>query len=963
MARLADKLAEVSAATSREPGESALNLSNTSGSIPPHLRRLGDFDLAELIGEGGMGTVYLAHQRSLSNRRVALKVLPPHFAFDAKRVARFRREAETAARIQHPNIVSVLSVGEQDGIHFLAQELVKGGRSLANWITEQRDITDAPTDHYRTLASQFAKVASGLQAVHAANVVHRDVKPSNILLTSDNEPKVADFGLAKDLESGAGLSSGESPGTPIYMSPEHVDCELGPVDARSDVFSLGSTFYEALTLVRPFAGGSYPEIYDKIRNREVADPRTERVDVPAELALICLKMLEKARPRRYASMQEVADDLRRYLANEPIHASPPSAPRRARLWIARNPVASVLMLASLVVLVGSIVAVRTVTARAEETRIVAAFQSRLLDALSVDEFGHSLVASLRAEITRAQDRQNVPPSVRDDALSSFDRVVAAANATNVAQHVLQREVFEPALVAIEQDFADRPLIRAALSQPLSETLLKLGLYPLAERAARSAMELYRTELGSNSQKTFVAATSLGLILQPLGKLEEAESLLRDTQLRTSANEGPQSPNTLLATTNLARVLHVRGKLVEAEKLYREALQGQRRVLAADNPELLATANFLGMLLFQKHEWKEAEDLWTEVRGWRRAKLGDNDVETMASTNNLAALCQAQGNLHEAEDLYREAWNGYRAKLGDNHPTTVLPLINLAGVTRDQGRLTDAEPLAEAALKRGRAAFGDTHVHTLVAIHNLARLRMDRGRLDEAETLFREALEGRRNALGDENLDTFTTSYELGQLLIERDKLSEAELLACDAFEGRRRILGANDRDTLLAMNGLANVLLAKQNAPDAELLLLELVARRSAISEQRDNGLSNSLSLLAWALRLQRRYDEAEPLLRKALDGYRSKYGDEHYETRTLINNLGMLELARNRFRESEGLLLEQLGTVETMAGSTEEQAREPGKRLIQLYQKWHDADPTGGHDVQAAELRERFRVTRSELP
>ena len=350
LARLMRTLADLAEeAPAQDPSADAAAAEPSAGGRAEGVtRRFGDFEILGQLGQGGMGIVYEVRQRSLGNRRVALKILPPYFSLDPRRVARFRTEAVTASKVGHSGIVTVLDVGEHEGTHYLVQELIEGGRTLADHIREQRDaLVPAKADH-RRLASQFASIADALQAVHEAKVLHRDINPTNILLTPRGEPKVADFGLAKDLDAEVISASGDSPGTPSYKSPEQIDPSRGPVDARSDVFALGATLYEALTHVRAFQGESAAEIYEKICSQDVVDPRAILAGVPRELALICGKALEKDADRRYPSMREFELDLRRFLANEPIRARPPSIVRRGILAARRHPVLSVSLAAAVI---------------------------------------------------------------------------------------------------------------------------------------------------------------------------------------------------------------------------------------------------------------------------------------------------------------------------------------------------------------------------------------------------------------------------------------------------------------------------------------------------------------------------------------------------------------------------------------------------------------------------------------
>jgi formylglycine-generating enzyme required for sulfatase activity len=304
---------------------------------PP--RMLGDFRIVKEIGRGGMGTVCEAEQLSLK-RRVALKVLPRWHSFSDRAQLRFLREAEAGGRQRHPGIVAVHAVGENQGVHYIAQELVEGGRTLADRIDELRDAGEPPVGHFREAARNLARVAEALAHAHDAGVIHRDVKPSNILLAPDGTPKVTDFGLAK-VEDARNLSqSGALVGTPYYMSPEQAGGERSAVDHRTDIYSLGVTLYELLTFSRPFEGGSSQAILKKILHDDPRDPRALNARIPSDLSVICLKALEKEPEARYSSMNAFADDLNRYVQGETIAARPTSLARRLWKRVRRNPALS-----------------------------------------------------------------------------------------------------------------------------------------------------------------------------------------------------------------------------------------------------------------------------------------------------------------------------------------------------------------------------------------------------------------------------------------------------------------------------------------------------------------------------------------------------------------------------------------------------------------------------------------------
>ncbi|MHC4946533.1 MAG: serine/threonine protein kinase, partial [Planctomycetota bacterium] len=304
---------------------------------PPQF--IGDFKIIQEIGRGGMGAVYEADQLSLK-RKVALKILPSHLGFFDDVVLKFRREAEAGGRQSHPGIVSVYAVGEHEGIHYIAQELVGNGITLFHKLEECRQIEKLPPGYFRDVAKVIGEVADALEHAHDSGVIHRDIKPSNILLTREGMPKVADFGLAKVEDALALSRTGDFSGTPYYMSPEQVMSRKTAIDHRTDVYSLGVTLYEMLTLKPPFEGKTSIEVMKQICLVDPIDPHKANPRVPHDLSVICLKAMEKIPEKRYQTMREFAEDLDRFLHGDVILAKP--AGLKTRFWkrVKRNPLVS-----------------------------------------------------------------------------------------------------------------------------------------------------------------------------------------------------------------------------------------------------------------------------------------------------------------------------------------------------------------------------------------------------------------------------------------------------------------------------------------------------------------------------------------------------------------------------------------------------------------------------------------------
>ena len=344
---------------------------------------LGQYRLIRELGRGGQGLVFLAEDTRLS-RKVALKLISPQFVPSGPTLERFHREAESASRLDHPGICAIYDAGEVSGVHYISMRYVDG-RTLAEHILEQttnplessvtiavgsseepESPTPTPPREVRPDSSSgrpakreqisrvllaIEKTARALHAAHEVGLIHRDIKPGNVILTQEGEPVVLDFGLAREEDSQGGVTiSGDLLGTPAYMSPEQIAAQRISLDRRTDIYSLGVTLYECLTLQRPFDAPSTEAMYQRILTADPIDPRKVNPNVSEDLAVVLATAMEKDRERRYKSALDFAEDLRRVRCFEPIAARPAGPLLRFRRWVQRNPVLSTAVLSAFILL-------------------------------------------------------------------------------------------------------------------------------------------------------------------------------------------------------------------------------------------------------------------------------------------------------------------------------------------------------------------------------------------------------------------------------------------------------------------------------------------------------------------------------------------------------------------------------------------------------------------------------------
>ncbi len=813
---------------------------------------IGPYHILSLLGEGGMGVVYQAEQRSPVRRTVALKLIK--VGMDTREViARFESERRALAMMNHPNIARVFDAGVTDvGRPYFVMEYVPGVP-----ITEFCDKQRLPIHQRLEL---FIQACDAVQHAHQKALIHRDIKPGNILVALDDAKplvKVIDFGVAKALsqrltEKTLFTGTGRLIGTPEYMSPEQADMSALDVDTRSDIYSLGVTLYELLTGTLPFdpkslRSAGYGEIQRIIRDVDpprpsarfdslgaqadsVAQQRQTLVEslsrqLRSELEWIPLMAMRKDRSQRYGTVAELVEDIRNYLQHRPLIAGPESSVYRLRKFVRRNSL-----------LVGAVAAV--------------------LLSLTVGIIG-TTAGFIRAERQR-NEAVAANQSVR--AVNEFltKNVIGAADpAITRGRELTVRQALDNAASFIGQKFEKQPLIEATVRNSVSMAYRSLGRPDEALPHARRALETRRLLLGEDHPDTLASVDEVAVLLQAQGKWDEAEPLYRHTWERARRVLGEDDPLTLDVLANLGGLLQQQGKFTEAEPLQRDALAGHRRVRGNDHPDTLISINNLGFLLYLMGRFSEAETLTREALEGRRRVLEEDHPHTLSSASNLGVLLQAQGKSVEAEPYYRESLQRRRRVLGDDHPDTLASINNMGFLLYSQDRLGESEQLFSEALRLQRRLLGDDHPSTLICMNNLAGVLQSLKKLPESEALMREALDRRRRVLGENHQDTLASISNLINLLSEQRRFADAEPLAEELYWRVAEVeLPPRHAAIFVARYGVCLVKLGKY--VQAEKPLRDAYERLRQTQQVKSAAMRDVITALAEVCRHTARPEEAE---------------------------------------------------------------------------------------------------------
>ncbi|MDF1816695.1 MAG: tetratricopeptide repeat protein [Verrucomicrobiales bacterium] len=911
----------------------------------------------KLIGRGGMGAVYLARQPAL-DRLVALKILPSEFDEDPAFAARFMREAQALAALNHPNIVTLYDFGEQDDLCYITMEYVEGA-DLAELL-----------DYGGITASEALKIipqiCESLQYAHDKGVIHRDIKPSNILIDSKGTAKLTDFGLAKFVDPDAlnnyTLTETNSIlGTPAYMAPEQR--EAGDVDHRSDIYSLGVVLYELLT--------------NRLPQGNVDTPSDTNPGCPRHVNRVVFRAMEANPDSRYQSVEKIREDL----INPTWYHVHCSTLKRLLLVFG-----ILLFIGISAVLISQQREIRSknqvlalyendpgaiterlrqqIEKRAEEVKASHSGDWRELEEINqatlqqleqIEELITSVKTGLAgnpdpifaeaARLLASEDQGTIEAlkfleKSRPEIVSKIDRLLVAEDVSEERQ----REALRPILLEAEihqkkfewdNAIEDYSFVVANAPNWWKARILLGSLHrSLANWDLAKEHFSFALEISESYEEKITSRLNLALLLNERGEANQARLLLREALKLTETHLPADHILAAQVVSGLGDNLVSQGKFEGAETLFREVLKKNERTLGRHHPITLGSIKRLAHRLQDRAEFTEAEKLYREVLQSQKSTLGPQHPYTLDAQACLGYSYMGQGRFADAEPLFRDAMEKGTVILGDKHQNVLPWLNNLGWSLHRQGKFKEAEPILRQVVEFTRKTWGVNHPNVLIGLGNLGSNLEASGQYQEADSIFREVLAANEKIWGREHPTTLSSIINIANRLQARGNYIESEKLYREVLESRTRALGPEHVDTLDAKACLGYCFMGQRKYAKAEPFFREAVQKGTiALGEQHPSMLT-WLNNLGWSLHQQGKFKEAEPILRNVVIIARKVLGDQHPNLISSLQNLTATLDALGKQGESETFLREIVHICKMRFGSDHLQTE---RSIVDLARNiWH---------------------------
>lgn len=836
--------------------------------------RIGNYRIVRLIGEGGMGSVYEAEQDN-PRRTVALKVIRSGHV-SAQMLRRFEHESEVLGRLQHPGIAQVHEAGTVNDAHgqrlpFFAMEFVRG-EELDTYAQDHSLGTRARLD-------LIAKICDAVSHAHQKGVIHRDLKPGNILVDGAGQPKILDFGVARATDSDLQRTTmrtdvGEIVGTIPYMSPEQVSGDPAQLDTRSDVYALGVITYELLAGRMPY-DLQKRMIHDALRAiREEEPTKLSRIDrtLRGDVETIVGKALEKDKTRRYASAEAFGADIRRWLANEPIAARPASTWYHAAKFARRNKGLVAGLALAMLLLVAGLIGVSFAL------REAIAAEVRANDAKRAAMTNEALAVTARAEEQKQREK--------------------AEDAQKRAEHDRKRAEIDRDKSVLIADFLVKTLSAVSAERALGRdtALLEAMLDGAVQR-------LENGELAKAPEAELFLRGQLGPSYVQISKPEKAKQLL-EPALATHRANGTESREVTQVMTSLALARQQLGDLRAAIPLQAEAIAMYERLVPGDSSDLAMYLCDLGMMRADVGDFPAAETtLRRAIDTWKRSGV----IEGTRFAKGLDALgvCLMQtGKLEPAEAVLREALEATR-NCPPEDPSIAAVETSLGQVLKNRGQLDESEQRLRSALDRRRRLYRGDHELLAGSLGSLSGVLLVKKQVDEAEALAREALAMYQRLYPGDHPRVAGQLNNVGHLLQEKGDLAGAEPFFREGLAMSQRILPAEHPGLPPLLHNLACLLQAKKDFAGAEPLFRDALARMQKLFPKGHPNTALILFNLANNTRDAGDLDAAEELHRDALAMRTALFPNGHFSVEQSLFTLGQLLQRRGDAAAGDAMLLQ----------------------------------------------------------
>ncbi len=909
--------------------------------------QIGPYKLLEVIGEGGMGTVYMAEQTEPVKRKVALKLIKT--GMDTRQViARFEAERQALALMDHPNIAKVFDAGATDsGSPYFVMELVKG-KPITKFCDEQRLDTESRL-------KLFQQVCQAVQHAHQKGIIHRDLKPSNVMVAMyDNQavPKVIDFGVAK--ATGDELAEqtmftrfGQIVGTLEYMSPEQAQFNNLDIDTRSDIYSLGAILYELLAGEPPFErekmkSQALDETLRMIREDEptkpsaklssslrIASVASSRSATPeklsnqirGELDWIVVKSLDKDRTRRYETASGLALDLERYLIKQPVSAMPPSTGYRLRKYALRNKVglafclfaAAVLVSAFLVLLITNQLITKqrndvaialadsqknlekykqakiTSEARAKQlvnsNRLLAGVFSDL-NINDIRESSETVEQVLARRFSIAADQ--LPGVMHGDPLILAELQMdlgIALNSLGFSKSAL--ELLESCRKTFENTLGpDDPRSLKSLIA-LCEAKLASGDISSAETQLKAAVEISNDRLGSTAKDTLEAMVMLGRAQMDAGHFNLSKETYLAAFRRSSDAYGEENELTLKITGWQAYLLLYSGEYESAAELFQQNIAAGKEVFGSENPYVLRWTRGIAKCYRKLERHDDAFDILNSLHQRMTNKLGASHPSSIMSITELGLTHIAAGNADKGLELTEEGFKLSLSRFGPLHPQTLLAKADFGWACVSARNYDRAVPILSETMEQLTEVLGKEHQATLVCMNNLALCYNSLSEPQKAIELLKQCLAIRSRANPD-HPDTLKMMSSLGSALYQNTHVTQGIEMLEHALQRQQDLLGEDHLSTIATKANLASAYGRKSEFEKAIQInndCLKLLEHKLPPDHHWPLSIKANLAVAYWRLN---QLDDSIPLFESLLALKTDKWGADSLEALAAAANLGV---------------------------------------------------------------------------